>query len=175
MFWGPLISSFEDTTPSFSTKKTTIWPLVSTPAWFGVHPHCRVPLFRADGYPFITQNCQCLTVEWNCYLCTTSHFIMHITDLMWWMVISLKRCVNFASRVEQDTVHSASFSSSPVSDGTQMLPCISPSGPLWGEGERGPRKSPGPAPSTGGASIRAPLIWWVLHPDIFFLWCFICY
>ena len=79
------------------------------------------------------QNWQCLTAEWNCCLV----FIVHVTDLMWWVVISLKRCVNFASQVEQDTVHSAWFSSSAVSDGTQSLPCVSPSGPPQGRGWEG--------------------------------------
>ena len=147
MFWHPFISSFEDTTPNFSTNKTIICPLVSSPAWVGDHLHCLVPLLQqmGDVCPFIPLELSVLDSWWNCCLCTTSHFNLHITDLMW-VVISLKRCVNFASQVEHDTLYPASFSISPISDGTQMLPCISLSGPLKGEGGRGPSEGPGHLP-----------------------------
>ena len=115
--------------------------------------------------PSSPQNCQCLTVEWNCCLCTTNHLNFHITDLMWWVVISLKKCVNFPSQVEHDIIYPVSFSGSAVSDGTQMLPCISPSGPPQGRGWEGSKRGSWPAPSTWAALTTAALIWCVLHPE----------
>ena len=57
----------------------------------------------------------------------------------------LKEVCEFCLQV--DTLYPASFSSSPVSDGTQMLPCIIfPVDPLRGEGGRGPSEGPGHLP-----------------------------
>ena len=118
--------------------------------------------------PSSPRNCQCLTVEWNWCLCITSHLNFHITDLMWWVVISLKKYVNFTSQVEHGIIYPASFSSSAVSDGTQMLSCISPSGPPRGRGGEGSQRGSRSSPSTWAALTRAALIWWILHPEIFF-------
>ena len=119
-------------------------------------------------------NCQCLTVEWNCCLCTTNHLNFHIIDLMWWVVISLKKCVNFPSQVEHDIIYPVSFSGSAVSDGTQMLPCISPSGPPQGRVWEGSQWGSWSYPSTWAASTRAAshlmsFASWDFFPLMFYL------
>ena len=87
--------------------------------------------------PLSPWNCQCLAAEWNCCLCTMSHFIVYITDIKSWALISLKRYMHFASQVEQDMLYPTYVSSSAVSDGTQMPHCVSPIGSPQGIGWEG--------------------------------------
>ena len=139
MFWGRLIASFQDTTPNFSINKTTIfhwWALLDELGT--ILTVCLVPLSqqRGDGCSLVPLEFSVLDC-WNCCLCTTSHFIVYITDIKWWALISLKRCMNFASQVEQDTLYPTYVSSSEVSDGTQMLHWVSPIGSPQGKGWEG--------------------------------------
>ena len=51
-----------------------------------------------DGCPLeIVSTCLQSTVE---TFVPTSHFLVHLTDVKWKVVISFKRCMNFASQVK---------------------------------------------------------------------------